>query len=269
VIERALVCAGPDLSERSAAYTAVLGSQNVSVLDHADTTAFSTTEIDGDVIVDVPDPDGLPAGALANLADRGALLMAAAPPEQPPAGLRVTLATPDVVAGPLLSLSGMLGGLGVRTMTKAVILAGDGVSAPSLFRGCLALAVLGGPIERLAARERDGRFWSVGRFVDGSIAYLEAGTRPVAGTDVELLQALGRDRTLEYDSRARQNRVHVEGRWQPLSVHRESPYTQMLRRMQASDAWTGLPEHADGLRQAAATYAAVRRAADQPQAVVL
>ncbi len=269
MIERALVAPGPDLPERSAAYAAVLGSQHVSVLDRADTTAFSTIAIDRGVVVDVPNPDGLPSDVLSILADRGALLMTCAPPAQPPEGLRVTVATPDVVAGPLPTLAGLLGGLGVRTMTKAVILAGDGVSATSLFRGCVALAAMGGPIQRLAARERDGRFWSVGRFVDGSIAYLEAGTRPVAGTDVELLQALGRDQTLEYDSRARQNRMYVKGRWQPLSVHRESAYTQMLRRMQASGAWTGLPEHADGLRQATAIYAAVHRAAGQPQAVVL
>ena len=257
------------MPERTAAYAAVLGSQRVSVLDRAGTTAFSTTSIDGGVVVDVPDSDGLPDGVLANLADRGALLMVAAPPSQPPEGLRVTLAIPDVVAGPLPTLAGLLGGLGVRTMTKAVILAGEGVPAPSLFRASVALAVLGGPMERLAARERDGRFWSVGRFADGSIAYLEAGTRPIAGADVELLQALGRDQTLEYDSRTRQNRVFIAGHWRPLSVHRESPYTQMLRRMHTSGAWTGLPEHADGLRQAAAIYAAVGQAAGQPQAVVL
>ncbi|MBM4436071.1 MAG: hypothetical protein FJ029_02290 [Actinobacteria bacterium] len=269
MIARALIGPGPARDDRRAAYRACLGLSAVTDWDGRGTPSVG---LDAQAVVDAGDPSALPPQALTDVAAAGALLVVGAPLEHV-LPLRLVYATPDVRAGPLATMVEALGGLGVRTMTKAVVLTDDGHLAPALFRACLALRFLGGPIERLAARRRtlgpagDG-LWAVGRHADGSIAYLEASAAYPAGTGLEIFQALGRDQVLEYDGRTRGNRVWHDGQWRPLPAHRISPYGLFVQWLAAATD-PHIAHHNARVAGAVVLYHAVLAAADRPEAMAL
>ena len=272
MIQQALVGAGPDRATRSAAYARLLGSDNVLALDAAALADPTGLGLGPGTVVDLGDPDRAPPELGREIAARRAWLVGGAPPREASPELRLVLATPDLVAGPAAAMLADLDDLGRRTMSKAVVLTDDRFLGPALFRACLALVAFGGPLERIAARRSrlgsggDG-IWGVGRFSDGSIAYLEASTAYPPGTGRVIYQALGRDRVLEFDSRDSLNRVWVQGEWAPLPAHRHDPYAQFVELLLASGS-PRPPEPASTVAAAAQRlYGAVLTAAGAPGAV--
>ena len=252
----------------------MLGGDRVRELDSAALADLSVGALGPATIVDLGDPDCAPPEFVHQIAARRAWLVSGAPPPQTSSELRLVLAAADLLAGPAALMLDHLDGLGVRTMTKAVVLTDDGFLTPALFRACLALAACGGPLERIAVRRTrlgsggDG-IWGVGRFSDGALAYLEASGAYPPDAGLVIYQALGRDRVLEFDSRGSLNRVQVCGRWQPLPAHREHPYAQFVELLLATGT-PRLPEDLSGTMAAAQRlYAAVLAAANGSEAVAV
>ena len=189
MIARALIGHGPTGAVRRAAYASVLGEDRVDWLS-------ADANLADDVVVDLDDPDALPAALRDQLLASDALVVTGAPlpgPQRP----RVIAAWPDLLSGPVAAMAADLDALGPRTMSKSIVVTEAPGLGPPTWQAVLALTALGGGLRRIAARRqpRGAGFeaiYGVGRFRDDSIAYVEAVAGTPQGSGLRIYEALGR-----------------------------------------------------------------------------
>ncbi len=266
MIARALVCHGPTGALRHAAYTDVLGRDRVEWL-----TADATLE--NDTVVDLDDPDALPAALRDRLLASAALIVAGAPLPNVQGARRVAT-WQELLAGPAPAIAADLASLGPRTMSKSIVVTEAPGLGPPTWRAVLALTAMGGGLRRIAARRqpRGAGFeavYGVGRFRDDSIAYVEAvaGAPPASGLCI--YEALGRGGIREFDSRRSINRVISGGAASPLPAAQAHPYTKFVAGLCRDDLPGPPAELAPVLADAHAAYAALLRACESGSAVTL
>ena len=266
MITRALIVPGPTDQVRRAAYEQVLGTDRVDWL----TDGASLTD---DVAVDLDDPDDLPDDLRERLLASDALIVAGAPVSGTPDAGSLA-AWPDLLAGPVVALSADLDSLGRRTMSKSVVVAEAPSLGPAAWRAVLGLIALGGGLRRIAARlEPRGpgfsAIYGVGRFRDGSIAYVEAMAGAPPGAGLLIYEALGRGGVREFDSRRSINRVIKGGVDTGLPATQDEPYAQFVASLCRGDGTGPPPALAPTLADAHAAYAALMRACESGTAVTL
>ena len=266
MIARAFIGHGPTGTIRRAAYAEALGADRVDWL-----TADSA--LANDVVVDLDDPDDLPADLRESLLTSGSLLVAGAPlPDAP--GARTLAAWPDLLSGPVPAIAEDLESLGPRTMTKSIVVA----EAPGLGRAAwqavLGLTALGAGLRRIAARREPrgagfSAIYGVGRFRDDSIAYIEAVAGAPAGSGLCIYEALGRGGIREFDSRRSINRVISGGVANQLPAAHERPYARFAASLCDAEGPGPPAELAPVLDDAHAAYAALLQACESGSAVTL
>ena len=266
MIARALIGHGPSGAARRAAYADVLGQDRVRWL-----TADS--ELADDVVVDLDDPDALPADLRDRLLDSEALIVAGAPLFGSE-GKRMLAAWPDLLEGAIPAMAADLDALGPRTMSKSIVVTEAPGLGPSAWNAVLALIALGGGLQRIAARSQPhgagfAAIYGVGRFHDGSIAYVEAVAGAPPGTGLRIYEALGRGGIREFDSRRSINRIIRGGAATSLPATQTQPYARLAAGL-CRAARPGPPaELAPVLADAHAAYAALLQACDSGTAVAL
>jgi len=266
MINRALIGHGPTSALRRAAYEAVLGASQVNWLR-------PDSRLSDAVVVDLEDPEALPAHLRERLLAADALVVTGAPLPAGP-GPRVRTAWPDLLSGPVAAIAVDLQALGRRTMTKAIVVTESPGIGPVAWQAVLALAALGGELERIAARRQPWgagfeAIYGVGRFRDDSIAYVEAVAGAPPGAGLRFYEALGCGGIREYDSRLDINRVTLRGAAMPLPATEIHPYTQFVADLCRADQRALPAELADVLADAHAAYRALVRACDSETAVTV
>lgn len=267
MIARALVSHGPSGAVRRAAYANALGEDRVAWLT-------ADAPLSHDVVVDLDDPDALPADQRDLLLASEALIVAGAPISRPNGARGILAAWPDLISGPVAAMSADPEALGPRTMTKAIAVAESPGLGPPAWRAVLALTALGGRLRRIAARRQPKHagfraVYAVGRFSDNSIAYLEAVAGAPAGADLRFYEALGRGGIREYDSRLDINRVTSRGVATPLPATDLHPYARFVADLCRADHPGPPDELASVLANAHDAYRALLRACDSETAVTL
>ena len=264
MIARALIGHGPSGAVRRAAYADVLGEDRVDWLT-------ANPGLNDDVVVDMDDPDDLPADLLERVLASDALVVAGAPLLEA-RGARSLEAWPDLLAGPVAGIAADLDALGQRTMSKSIVVAETVGLGPAVWRAVLGLVALGGGLRRIAARlePRGAGFsaiYGVGRFRDESIAYVEAMAGAPSGAGLLIYEALGRGGIREFDSRRSINRVISGGVAAQLPAAHQDPYAQFVASLSRG---AGPPaELAPILAEARAAYDALLRACESDTAVNL
>lgn len=266
MITRALIAPGPTDQVRRAAYEQVLGTDRVDWL----TDGASLAE---GVAVDLDDPDDLPGDLRERLLASDALIVAGAPVAGTPDAGSLA-AWPDLLAGPVVSLSADPDSLGRRTMSKSVVVAEAPGLGPAAWRAVLGLIALGGGLRRIAARlEPRGpgfsAIYGVGRFRDDSVAYVEAMAGAPSGAGLLIYEALGRGGIREFDSRRSINRVIKGGVETGLPATQDEPYAQFVAGLCRGDGTGPPPALAPTLADAHAAYAALLRACKSKRAIAL
>ena len=147
MIARALVSPGPTGAVRRAAYTSALGEDRVAWLT-------ADASLSHDVVVDLDDPEALPADRRDLLLASDALIVAGAPFTRPNDARGTLVAWPDLISGPVAAMSADLESLAPRTMTKAIVVAESPGLGPPAWQAVVALTALGGRLRRIAARRR-------------------------------------------------------------------------------------------------------------------
>ncbi len=266
MIAQALIGPGPTQRRRRAAYAAALGAGRVRDLT-------PDAALAGGAVVDLDDPDALPAAERARLLASDAWIVAGAPFAAAPAP-RTLAAWPDLLCGPVAAMRADPQALGPRTMAKAIVVTETPGLGPAAWRALLALTALGGRLARLAARRepRGAGFqavYGVGRFLDGSVAYLEAcaGCPPGAGLDV--YEIIGRGELREFDSRRSINRVIRGGTASPLPSSRPDAYAQFAAQICRGERPRPPDDLAPTLRDAAQAFAVLPKACRSRTAVTL
>lgn len=259
MITRALIGHGPTGAPRRAAYEEVLGTKRVQWLT-------GDPDLAEDVVVDLDDPEALPSGLRNNLLASKAFIVTGAPLLGAPRP-RTFTAWSDLLSGAVTAMAEDLTALGRRTMTKAIVAnVAPGVGPPA-WKAALALTALGGGLKRIAARRQPqgagfDAIYGVGRFRDGSIAYIEAVAGAPPGAELCFYEAVGRGGLREYDSRLDVNRVICRGVATPLPATRTHPYTELVAGLVRAEH-PGLPAGLDSvLADARAAYSALVRACD-------
>ena len=267
MITRALIGRSPTGALRRAAYVEALGAGRVGWLTDA-------PDLGGHVVVDLDDPDDPPADLRDRLAASDALIVAGAPGDMGARG-----ADGGGLAGPggRPGCRGYGGPCVARTALHVQSHRSDGDAprlGPPAWRAVLALAALGGGLRRVAARRQPRgagvtAVYGVGRFCDGSIAYVEAAAQAPPGSDVRIYEAVGRGGIREYDSRRSINRVIRDGAVSGLPAQRIHPYAQFVRELCRASEPGAPAERAPVLAAASAAYAALLRACESDTAVRL
>ena len=266
MIARALIGHGPSGAVRRAAYASVLGEERVEWLS-------ADANLADDVVVDLDDPDALPAALRDQLLASDALIVVGAPLSGPQCP-RVVAAWPDLLSGPVAAMAADLDSLGTRTMSKSIVVTETPGLGPPTWQAVLALTALGGGLRRIAARRQPhgagfAAIYGVGRFRDGSIAYVEAVAGAPQGSGLRIYEALGRGGIREYDSRRSINRVVSGGAASPLPAARTHPYASFAAGL-CRAACPGPPaELVPRLTAAHAAYAALLRACESESAVTV
>ena len=266
MISRALIEHGPTGTVRRAAYAHVLGDGQVDWLT-------ADARLGCDVAIDLEDPEATPSDLLDRLGDSEALIVSGAPLPPGP-GAAALAAWPDLLSGPVAAMSEDLGSLGRRTMTKAIVVAEAPGLGPPAWQASLALTALGGRLRRIAARRQPcgagfQAIYGIGRFHDGSIAYVEAAAGAPAGAELRFYEALGRGGIREYDSRLDINRVTSRGRATELPATHVHPYVRFVADICRADEPAPPAEWAPVLADAQAAYDALVRACDSGSAVTI
>ena len=264
MIARALIGHGPTGAVRRAAYASVLGEERVGWLT-------ADANLADDVVVDLDDPDALPAALRDQLLASDALIVVGAPLSGPQCP-RVVAAWPDLLSGPVAAMAADLDSLGTRTMSKSIVVTETPGLGPPTWQAVLALTALGGGLRRIAARRQPhgagfAAIYGVGRFRDESIAYVEAMAGAPSGAGLLIYEALGRGGIREFDSRRSINRVISGGVAAQLPAAHQDPYAQFVASLSRG---AGPPaELAPILAEARAAYDALLRACESDTAVNL
>lgn len=266
MITRALIAPGATDQRRRAAYEHVLGADRVDWLTDQASLA-------DDVVVDLDDPNDLPADLRERLLESDAFIIAAAPVAGA-SGARSLTDWSDLLAGPVVAITADLDALGRRTMSKSVVVTEAPGLAPAAWRAVLGLVALGGGLRRIAARVEPrgpgfSAIYGVGRFRDDAIAYVEAMARAPAGAGLSIYEALGRAGIREFDSRRSINRVISRGEANQLPATRKDPYAQFVASLCRGDDPGPPARLAPTLTHAHAAYAALMRACETGTAVTL
>lgn len=266
MIARVLVHPGPSGIVRRAAYEKVLGTDRVEWLP-------DNPDLADEVVVDLDDPDALPADIRRRVLTSDALVVTGAPLADS-GSVRSLAAWPDLLAGPLVAIRADLDSLGKRTMAKAVVVTESQSLGPAAWRAVLGLVALGGGLRRIAARVEPrgpgfSAIFGVGRFRDDSIAYVEAMAGAPSGAGLRIYEALGRGGIREFDSRRSINRVVKGGVETRLPATQDEPYAQFVASLCRGDGTGPPPALAPTLADAHAAYAALLRACESERAVAL
>ncbi len=266
MIDQVLIGGGPSEARRRAAYESVLNVGTVSRLT-------SAAELSIDTVIDLEDPTDLAPDHLDQLLASDAFIVSGAP-VRGSVDFRVLPAWPDLLAGPLVHMAADQAELGVRTMSKSILVTETPGLAPVVFRAVLALVAMGGTLSRLAAcsEPEDAKFdgvFGVGRFCDGSIAYVEACAGCLPGSELLIYEVLGRDEVREYDSRRSLNRVVDGDGLKPLAAVRTDPYTAFVKELFESDELGCPSDRTAILRDAESAYFALINAMSTRGSVVV
>ena len=264
MIDRVVVAKGSHYERRRAAYEDVVGHRAVG-------TWGCNVVLDDRVLVDVYDPQEVSATARDQMIASGAWIVSGAPfPEGTYPS--IVMACPGLRTGPVALMAADTEQLGRRTVTKVVVTDSASGLAVATFRSVLALVMLGGPVDRIAARRQpvEATFdavYAVGRFKDGAIAYVEAATSCFPGADVRIYEVMGRDQIREYDSRRSTNRVITGDGVRPLPVLRSEAYAVFVKELWQAEPFGCPIQHVDTIAHAELVYRALMAALGADKAV--
>lgn len=264
MIDRVLIADGLHYERRRSAYEDVVGHLAVDTLG-------CNVVLDDRVLVDVYDPHEVSAADRGRMIASGASIVSGAPfPEGTYPS--ILMACPGLTTGPVALMAEDADQLGRRTVTKVVVIDSAPGLAVATFRSVLALVMLGGPLDRIAARRQpvDATFdavYGVGRFKDGAIAYVEAATGCFPGADVRIYEVMGRDEIREYDSRRSTNRVIADDGVWPLPVLRSDAYAVFVKELWQAEPFGCPSQHVDTIAHAESVYRALMAALGADRAI--